>query len=482
MRVKESQTPMTSPPPAPAVSPAVAVFVVSAVQFLTPFMMSAVGVALPAIGREFSAGAVQLGLVEMVYILAVALIMLPAGRMADIHGRKKIFVSGTLLFIVATLLLALAPTITAFILFRFLQGTGAAMVTATSVAILSSIVPPAQRGRAMGIVVAAVYVGLSAGPTLAGFMVTHLGWRWIFFFALPVELFALFLTLTRLHGEWRGAQGKAFDWIGSLIYMAALFAMIYGATHLKEGALPAGLLVAGLLGMIGFLVWESRCASPILNVQLLLENRVFAMSNAATLINYAASFGVTFFFSLYLQQVKGLSPQGAGLILITQPLLQAALSPLSGKLSDTLPAARIATFGMALCTVALALCTTIRVDTSIPVILSILVLLGIGFAFFSSPNMTTVMGSVTPKDYGIASSLIATMRTVGMLTAMTIITIILTLFMGDAPVSAETAVSYVHAMATGFLIFTALSVLGIACSMGRMAKEKPDPALLTPID
>lgn len=134
---------------------------------------------------------------------------------------------------------------------------------------------------------------------------------------------------------------------------------------------------------------------------------------------------------------------------------------------------------MGLCTVALALCTTIRVETPIQVLLGILVLLGIGFAFFSSPNMTTVMGSVTPKDYGIASSLIATMRTVGMLTAMTVITIILTLYMGDSPVTPETAVSYVESMRTGFIIFSVLSVLGIFCSMGRMEKSS-DEALLEP--
>lgn len=470
---------MQTHPPEQTISPAVTIFVVSVVQFLTPFMMSAVGVALPAIGHEFSAGAVQLGLVEMVYILAVSLIMLPAGRMGDIHGRKKIFVSGSVIFTVATLFLAMAPTIGAFILCRFLQGAGASMVTATSVAILSSVIPPSKRGKAMGIVVAAVYLGLSAGPTLAGFMVTHMGWRWIFFTALPLELASLALTLTRLKGEWKGAEGMPFDWTGSLLYMGSLFAMIFGATHLKDGSLHAGLLILGLGGMAGFLAWEAKSASPILNVRLLMENRVFAMSNIATLINYAASFGVTFFFSLYLQQVKGLSPQSAGLILVTQPILQAILSPVSGRLADTLPPARIATFGMGLCTAALALCATIRMETSIHALLGILVLLGIGFALFSSPNMTTVMGSVDPKDYGIASSLIATMRTVGMLTAMTVITFILTLFMGDAPVTRQTAGAFVEAMGTGFLIFTVLSVIGIFCSMGRMEK-KSDEALLEP--
>lgn len=435
-------------------------------------MMSAVGVALPAIGQEFSAGAVGLGLVEMVYILAVALIMLPAGRIADIHGRKKVFVAGAILLTLATLLLGLSPTIQIFILFRFLQGAGAAMVTATSVAILSSVIPPGKRGRAMGIVVAAVYAGLSAGPTLAGFMVTYMGWRWIFFSALPMEIAALILTLTRLKGEWKGAEGKSFDWVGSLIYMAALFAVIFGVTHLKDGSAYTRLLAGGIAGMIFFVAWESKITSPILNVKLIFNNRVFAMSNAATLINYAASFGVTFFFSLYLQQVKGFSAQTAGFILIVQPLLQAFLSPISGKFADIFPPARIATFGMGLCAVALAMCTTIQVETPIYQILIILSLLGIGFAFFSSPNMTTVMGSVDPKDYGIASSLIATMRTVGMLTAMTVITIILTIFMDDAPVTPDTAKAFVNAMGTGFSIFCGLSILGILCSMGRMDKKK----------
>ncbi len=455
-----------------AASPAVITFVVAAVQFLTPFMMSAVGVALPTLGSEFSAGAVQLGLVEMVYILAVSLMLLPVGRFADIHGRKKVFISGTVFFIIATFFLALSPTIEIFILLRFLQGAGASLVTATSVAILSSVIPPEQRGKAMGIVVAAVYVGLSAGPTLAGYMIAHIGWRWIFFGALPVEIAALILALIHLKGEWRGAPGEPFDWSGSLIYMAALSAMIFGATHLGESPMAVALLAFGTAGMACFVAWEIRSDSPILNVALLMENRVFAMSNLATLINYAASFGGTFFFSLYLQQVKGLPPQSAGLVLITQPLTQAVLSPLSGKLSDRIPPARIATFGMALCTMALLLCTTIGMDTSIEVIFGILFLLGVGFAFFSTPNMTAVMGSVHPRHYGIASSFVATMRTVGMLIAMTLITLILSLYMGHAPVTPETAGSFISSMGTGFFIFSGLSILGIFCSMTRMEKEK----------
>jgi len=463
------------------VSPGITLFVVSSVQFLTPFMMSAVGVALPAIGVDFKAGAVQLGLVEMVFILAFALIMLPVGRLADIHGRKKIFVLGILIFIAATLILGLSPTMNMFILFRFIQGMGAAMITATSVAILSSIFPAEKRGRAMGVIVGAVYIGLSAGPTLAGFMVTHLGWRWIFFAALPLEISALVLTLTHLKGEWRSAQGMPFDWKGSLIYMAALFSLIYGAAHLSQARIYAGMMGAGILGLIFFFRYETRSSSPILDTDLLRKNRVFAMSNLATLINYAASFGVTFFFSLYLQQVRGIVAQSAGLILVVQPLIQAVLSPMVGRLADTFPPARVASLGMGIGTLALGLGTTIGADTSMIQIYGTLALLGLGFALFASPNMTSIMDSVTPAHYGIAASFVATMRTTGMLTAMTLITFILHLFMGEAPVTPQTAGAYLTGMHTGFIIFTGLGLVGVLCSLGRIFPGRENGSVL-PVD
>ncbi|MCG8564571.1 MAG: MFS transporter, partial [Desulfobacterales bacterium] len=344
-------------------------------------------------------------------------------------------------------------------------------------AILSSIFPPEKRGGAMGVIVTAVYIGLSAGPTLAGFMIAHWGWRWVFFSALPLELAALILTFTHLKGEWKSAPGMPFDWAGSFIYMAALSALIYGASHLSEGPIYIVLMGAGILGLFLFFSYETRCDSPILDTHLLRTNRAFTLNNVTTLINYAASFGVTFFLSLYLQQIRGIAPQAAGLVLVTQPVVQAILSPISGRLADIHPPARLATLGMGVCTLALGLCTTIDAATPLIQIYGILALLGTGFGIFASPNMTTIMGSVAPKHYGIASSMVATMRNMGMLTAMTLITFILHLFMGNAPVTPETAASYLTSMHTGFIIFTILSTMGVFCSLGRMAatptKEMP---------
>lgn len=442
-------------------------FIVSAVQFLAPFMMSAVGIALPTIGRFYGASAVSLGLVEMVYILGVALFLLPAGRIADIHGRKKVFILGVTLFTIATAMLPFATSIWMFIGFRFLQGAGASLNTATSIAILSAVFPKERRGRAMGIIVACVYLGLSAGPTLAGLMIAHLGWQWIFFFAVPISLIVLVLTIMRLKGEWKEAQGQAFDYAGSLIYMISLFCLILGVSHLKEGTWAVTFALAGGIGLMGFGVFEYHHDSPIMNMRLLLGNRVLAFSNIATWINYAASFGLTFFFSLYLQVAKGMSPQATGLLLIIQPVIQAVLSPFAGIMADRYASAKMATLGMAVCAIGLGLGALIGAESGLFLVILVLLVMGLGFALFSTPNMTTIMGSVGPAHYGIASSLVATMRTIGMLTAMTMITLLLGLFMGDAEVSAQTVPQFLATMHAGFFIFAVLSLVGIGFSMVR---------------
>jgi EmrB/QacA subfamily drug resistance transporter len=462
--------------PAHAVSGAVILFVVSAVQFLTPFMLSAVGVALPAIGREFSASAVQLGLVETVYIFAFSLFLLPVGRLGDIYGRRRIFTIGILVFTAGTVLLSLAFTIESFIVFRFFQGCGGAMISGNSVAILASVFPPAKRGRAMGIITGCVYLGLSLGPVLSGFMVTHLGWRWIFYLGVLVELGCLFLTVLKLKDEWAGARGERFDFMGSFLYITSLFCLIYGALNQKEGGIYLAFMASGALGFLIFLAFEHRCSSPILDVGLVIRNRVFAFSNLATLINYAASSGIAFFFSLYLQVVRGHSPQGAGWILIIQPAFQSVLSPLFGRLADQVSPAGLATAGMALCALSLGLASQVHAATPMYVITGMLALMGVGFSLFSSPNTTTVMGSVPPKSYGIASSFLATMRTMGMLCSMTIITLVFKHFMGDHPVSAETRSSFLASMHLCMMIFCFLCVVGVLCSMGRLKPVSQDEA------
>lgn len=446
-------------------------WVIAAVQFLTPFMFSAIGVALPSIGKEFSAGAVQLGLIEMAYILAVALLLLPIGRYADIHGRKKIFLSGVFVITATTLSLAMAPTIGLLIFFRFFQGIGAAMITSSSLAILSSTYPPEERGKALGVVVSCVYLGISAGPLLAGLMIDYLGWRWIFYSAVPIEGTIFLFALLRLKGEWAGAQGEPFDWAGSMLYIIALFCIIVGVLEAQTFVGGWWLATLGLIVMAAFLAFETSIEFPIFPLKKIVANKVFALSNIATWLNYAASFGITFFFSIYLQVIRGFSPKIAGFILITQPLLMAFCAPIAGRLADAYSPAPIATTGMILCTVAMLCASFITSSSSMFLVFAVLIIMGLGFGFFSTPNTTAIMASVNKREYGMAASMIATMRTIGMLTALTLITVLLAWFLGNQPIVAETGHLFLAAMNAAMVVFSILGVVGSICSIGRTGKN-----------
>lgn len=433
-----------------------------------PFMMSAVGVALPAIGREFSATALQLGLVETTYVLSASIFLLAMGRLGDIYGRRRVFQYGIVLFTLAGSMISQAWSIESLLVMRFLQGMGGAMVMATTMAMVVSVFPPQERGKALGIAVACVYAGISCGPFLGGLLVTELGWRWIFYLCVPLGGTTFLITWTRLRGDWADAEGEPFDWRGSLIYAAALLLLISGASNLDLGHWAWGLVVAGVCGIGLFLAVEARTPYPILNVALLRDNRVFALSNLAALFNYAATFGVTFFLSLYLQYVKGLTARDAGMVLIIQPVMQTMLSPWCGRLADRYPAARVATIGMAISAVGLAVAATLDAMTSLPLVMVMLALLGTGFALFSSPNVSVIMGSVEPRYLGVASGLNSSMRTLGMMTSMSIITVIFSSLMAGHPVTAETQPQFLLSMRIALLTFCLLCGIGIICSAGRL--------------
>jgi EmrB/QacA subfamily drug resistance transporter len=315
--------------------------------FLAPFMGASVNIALPSIGREFGADAVTLGWIATAYLLAAAVCLVPFGRLADIRGRKRIFTAGILTYTVSSLLCALSSSTSGLIAFRILQGMGAALIFGTAIAILTSVFPPGERGKALGINTASTYLGLSLGPVLGGLLTQHFGWRSIFLVNLPLGLAIIVLVLTRLKSEWAEARGEKLDLGGSFLYGLALVGIMLGFSRLPR-AFGIWLFLAGIALASGFVLRESRAVSPILNINLFRRNRVFAFSNLAALINYSATFAVGFFLSLFLQNIRGMNPQAAGLILIAQPAVMAVFTPLAGRASDKVEPRLVASAGMAL--------------------------------------------------------------------------------------------------------------------------------------
>ncbi|MBN2398844.1 MAG: MFS transporter [Candidatus Aminicenantes bacterium] len=434
--------------------------------FLTPMMGSAVAVALPSIARDFAMNAVQLGWVASAYLLAAAALLLPFGRLADIHGRKKVFTIGTLLFGAASLLAGLAPSAGLFLFARVLQGTGGAMIFGTSVAILTSVFPPQRRGWVLGINVAATYSGLSLGPFIGGLLTQQFGWRSVFLINVPLGLLVLTVLWLKMRREWADCRGEPFDWKGSIGYSLMLVAFMLGFTWLP-GRRGAMMLVIAVAAFTLFVGRELRVPYPIFQARLARGNTVFAFSNLAALVNYSATFAISFLLSLYLQYIKGFTPRGAGLVLIAQPVVMALFSPLAGRLSDRLEPRVVASLGMGFCAAGLFAFAWLGPSSGLVTVVSALVLVGFGFALFSSPNTNAIMGSVEKKYYGVAASTLGTMRIVGQMLSMGIATLVFSLFIGQARIVPSNFLLFQKSMRVSFVIFCLLCCAGVFFSLAR---------------
>jgi EmrB/QacA subfamily drug resistance transporter len=440
--------------------------VTTTASFLFPFMLAAVNIALPSIGRELSLDAVMLGWIATAYLLSSATLLIPFGRIADIYGRKKIFTCGIVILTLSSLFSGMANSATMLISCRVFQGVGGAMLAGTAIALLITVFPANERGKVLGINVAATYLGLSLGPVLGGILTHHLGWRSIFFLGAILGLAVIGITLWKLKGEWTGAKGERFDLAGSVIYVLGLVALVYGFTLLPAMS-GVGLIIGGIIGLSAFARWEMRTRSPVLDISLFKNSKAFTFSNVAALINYSATFAVSFLISLYLQYLKGFNPESAGLILVAMPAMQAIFSPLAGRLSDRIEPRLIASAGMGLTTIGLTIFIFVNAQTPLNLIIGNLILMGFGFALFSSPNTNAVMSSVPNTAYGVASATLATMRQVGMVLSMGIAMLMFTLYIGRVQITPEYYPFFQESMKTAFIIFAILCFGGIFASLAR---------------
>jgi MFS family permease len=431
--------------------------------FFAPFMGSAVNIALPSIGREFQMNAVLLGWLATAYSLAAAVCLIPFGKIADIRGRKVVFGWGSLVFALSSLMAAAAFSPAMLLVSRVLQGIGSAMIFSTGVAMLTAAYPPSERGKVLGINVSSTYIGLSLGPVLGGFLTQNFGWRSIFVILGVLGLALAGVVAFFLRGEPGHARGVKLDVLGSVVLGASLVAIMLGLSRLPR-LWGAGLIAAGFAGLIGFARIEARIPNPVLSMALFKRNPVFVFSNVAALINYCATTAVGFLLSLYLQYIKGLTPQKAGLVLLAQPIVMALLSPLAGRLSDRVEPRLLASSGMAISAVGLFMVSFVGASTALVFVGAGLFVLGFGFALFSSPNTNAVMSSVERTSFGVASAVLGTMRLTGQMLSMGLATLVFSFYLGSARIVPENYPRFLAAMKTAGLFFAGLCVLGVFAS------------------
>jgi len=434
--------------------------------FMTAFMGSSMNIALPVIGNEMNIGAVLLSWLATAYLMTTAVMLLPAGKLSDIYGRGKFFKAGVLIFAFGTLLCAMADSWIIFLIFRLVQGAGSAMMFSTSMAILVSAYPGSERGKVIGINITAVYSGLSSGPIIGGLITYNFGWRYIFYLSFVIGISVFLLSIYFLRTEWKDAKGEIFDSKGSFVYITAMISLMLGMTLIPDiyGII---LSVFGFIMIFYFYKMESELSSPLFDVRIFRSNRTFIFSNIAALINYSATFAIGFIMSLYLQNIRGMTSQEAGIVLMTQPVVMALFSPIAGRISDKVEPQAVASAGMGLLTVCLIFFIFLTPGFSIALITINLAVIGFGFALFSSPNSNAVMGSVEKKYYGVASSSLSSMRMIGQMFSMGIVILIISMFLGKAEISAENTEMFIISIRIIFLIFSVLCFLGIFASLSR---------------
>jgi EmrB/QacA subfamily drug resistance transporter len=439
--------------------------------FLGPLDGSMVNSMLPVLTRELGVDISTTGWLLTIYQLIQTGMMLSFGRLGDLRGHKLIYVGGLVLFLAGSVLSTLASTALFLIAARSISALGSAALWANSAAILTHSFPSAQRGRALGMQSMMVQLGGSCGPPLAGLIASTLGWRAIFWVSIPVTVVALILSTRFIERDQPSKKGERFDVPGAALYvlglMAVLIALNQGHAWGWDSLGVLGFVALGLALLCGFVALEPRLASPMLDLGLFRE-RAFAVPVVSMVLNFVCTSSIVFLMPLYLLQGRGLEPAQAGLLLITQPLVMASITILSGALSDRIGSRVPATLGMMILSLGLFLLSRLDSDTPLLLLIAAQATIGVGVGLFNSPNSSAVMGAVPSSRRGVAAAILSTARTLGNTLGLGLAGAIFTTALAGRELTNPTFV--VHAVSVGFATASVLALVGALLSATRPSK------------
>ena len=430
-----------------------------------------VNLALPDIERDLGLSAVLMGWVPLSMFLAMAVIAAPGAKLADIWGRRRTTIIGLTASLIGLSLSALSWNAPVLLASRVLTGLGLAVVFTNITTMAASVYPPEMRGRVLGYTIASVYIGLSLGPVLGGYLVGSFGWPSVFWLGaagfLPPLVIALMVKV-----EQRPARGAKLDLKSALMWAAAVSALFLGLTSITRPPWGPALSALGLILAFFYVKVSLSSPDPILDMRLFAESRCFAFSSLAAFICYSVATGTGLLLSLYLQYSRGLPAQKAGLLLMVQPACQALITPFAGHLSDRLDPGLMASIGMGILCLALGLLAAfLGPETPLPLFIGILLLLGLGFAIFAAPNSNAIIGSAPPAKVGQASGTITATRLCGQVFSISLTTLVFSLVIGPGQISPERYPDFMRAATVCFQIFTPVCLAGVLASLARGKKD-----------
>jgi EmrB/QacA subfamily drug resistance transporter len=394
----------------------VILLVVALGTFMSGLDTSVVNVAMPVIQTDFGISMAMIEWIVIAYLLVISSLLLTFGRLGDLYGQRKFYAAGLIVFTAGSLLCGLSVNIAMLITCRVVQALGAGMIFSTGPAIITNAVPASSRGKALSVPAIAVAIGICIGPALGGLLTTTFGWRSIFYINVPVGILATVLALVSVPKDEKPTVVQ-FDFVGSVLIFFALLFILVPLTTANDYKLSTlvfwGLIAAGIVITVAFVLYERRCKYPMLNLDL-FNNRVFAASNIALLFNFMAQFILIFLAPFYLENIRGFTPFNAGLLYMPMPLAAMAMAPFAGMISDRFDSRYISSIGMGIMAVGLFMMSFFGVDTSIVYIIIAMVIAGLGVGMFQTPNNSAILGNVPQKYRGTASGTMSTMKYIGM--------------------------------------------------------------------
>ena len=438
--------------------------------FYGSYSANVASVALPKMALAFGLNNILQNWVSLSFILTMAVFTVPLGKICGKYGVKKTFIYSCILFLVGTIGTALSNSAILLFAFRILSGIGAAGLSVDTPLIIAEVVSPENRGKAFGINLACVYLGIALAPFLGGVLIYDFGWQSIFWVMVPFVLLNI-IVLLLIPNDWYEGVNDIFDWKGSIVFAMGIIMFIYGFSNVTS---PIGLILAiiGVVLLILFIKTELKVPDPILKMSL-YKNKRFLSSNLASLLSYVATFAVTTILSYYLQYIMGWNTLQTGLLVAISPVLMAVLSPLAGYLSDKVDPQKLTTLGMGLVTIGLFILIFLNKNIPVPVLVLSLCFQGIGYGIFASPNNNTIMSSVPAEDTPMASSSLATMCVMGETISMTVFTVICAIIMGDVVIAVANFPELIFSIKITFIIVTIISILAAYASyIGVKAKDK----------
>ena len=430
-----------------------ALVIVSLGAFLVPLAISASLIAVPAVSKGLQANAVMVSWIPATFVLASLIAQLPGGRLADLYGRKRIFIIGYVLFALGGALGAVSPNIEFLLFSRVIQGIGGALGTSSGMAILSSIYQSKGRGAALGWMTSSVYFGMTSGPLVGGWMVEELGWRSVFWAPVPLTVLVLLGAIYRIRGEWSSQERHFVDWIGVLLSALALGGIFFGSTHLTS---VSGLLLM-LLGFFGLYLFHrrsSKIAYPLVRIDLIAQNKTFLRSILAAMFMYASQYGIVFMMALYLQYNRGMTPTEAGQLMMLQAIMMTICAPIAGRLSDRWGSRVLATSGCLIIAVGLGVLVQINDEMSMVVIALSMMAIGLGHGLFSTPNNSAAIGTIPPAKLGIATATLSLARQSGQLLGTAVLSLLIAIYFGGRSITPE-----------GYEDFQSVAVFALAISL-----------------